>query len=50
MIVDRREMRDKIFSILALLMAGKAKAAVSVAPTSMAIEVEEIVEHLSDQE
>ena len=50
MIVDRREMRDKISSILALLMAGRAKASVSVAPTSMTVEVEEVVEHPSDQE
>jgi len=50
MIVDRREMRDKISSILALLIAGRAKASVSVAPTSIAVEVEEVVEHPSDQE
>jgi acetyl-CoA carboxylase carboxyl transferase subunit beta len=50
MIVDRREMCDKISSILALLMAGRAKASVSVAPTSMAVEVEEVVEHPSGQE
>jgi acetyl-CoA carboxylase carboxyl transferase subunit beta len=50
MIVDRREMRDKISSILALLMAGRTKASVSVAPTSMTVEVEEVVEHPSEQE
>jgi acetyl-CoA carboxylase carboxyl transferase subunit beta len=55
MIVDRREMRDKISSILAMLMAGRTKTSVSVTPPSMAIEVEEVevkevVEHPSDQE
>ena len=50
MIVDRREMRDKISSILALLMAGRAKASVSAAPTSMTVDVEKVVEHPSDQE
>jgi acetyl-CoA carboxylase carboxyl transferase subunit beta len=52
MIVDRREMRDKISSILAILMAGRAKASVAVAPTSIAVEVEneEAVEQPSDQE
>ncbi len=60
MIIDRREMRDKISSILAILMAGRAKASVSVTPPSITVEAEEIetkeveaeevVEHLSDQE
>jgi acetyl-CoA carboxylase carboxyl transferase subunit beta len=50
MIVDRREMRDKISSILALLMVGRAKASVSTAPTSMTAEAEKVVEHPSDQE
>jgi acetyl-CoA carboxylase carboxyl transferase subunit beta len=49
MIVDRREMRDKISSVLTLLMAGRAKASVSVAPTSMTVEAEEVVENHSDQ-
>ena len=48
MIIDRREMRDKISGILAILMAGRAKASVSAAPASMT--VREIVEHHSDQE
>jgi len=50
MIVDRREMRDKISSILTLLMAGREKASVSAAPTSMIVEAEEVVEYPSDQE
>jgi len=50
MIIDRREMRDKISSILALLMAGRTKTPVSVAPASMPAEAEEVVEHPSDQE
>ena len=50
MIVDRREMRDKISSILALLMAGKAKPSVSIETTSMTAETEEVVECPSDQE
>jgi len=53
MIIDRREMRDKIPSILAILMAGRAKASVSVAPMLMTVEAEEaeeVVENHSDQE
>jgi acetyl-CoA carboxylase carboxyl transferase subunit beta len=50
MIVDRREMRDKISSILALLMAGRAKASVTAAPATTTVAVEEVVEHHSDQE
>ena len=50
MIIDRREMRDKISSILSLLMSGRSKASVSVESASMAVEVEEVVEHPSDQE
>jgi hypothetical protein len=34
---------------LTLLMAGRAKASVSVAPTSMTVEAEEVVENHSDQ-
>ena len=50
MIVDRREMRDKISSILAILMAGRAKTSTSVESASVAAEVEKVIEHLSDQE
>jgi acetyl-CoA carboxylase carboxyl transferase subunit beta len=50
MIVDRREMRDKISSILTLLMAGRGKASVSAAPTAMIVDVEKVVEYPSDQE
>jgi len=50
MIVDRREMRDKVSSVLSLLMAGRTKASVSVEPTSMTVESKEVVEHLSDRE
>ena len=50
MIVDRREMRDKISSILAILMAGRKKESVSVEPPSRAVEVEEVVEQLSEEE
>ena len=41
MIIDRREMRDKIASILAMLMAGKA-----IAP----VVAEELVEHSTNQD
>jgi len=47
MIVDRREMRDKISSIFALLMAGRTKAS---APTPITVEAEKVVEHHSYQE
>ncbi len=50
MIVDRREMRDKVSSVLSLLMAGRTKASVSAEPTSMTVESKEVVEHHSDQE
>ena len=50
MIIDRRDMRNKISSILSLLMSGRAKASVTFAPTSMTVNAEENVEHLSDQE
>ena len=50
MIIDRRDMRNKISSILSLLMSGRAKASVTFAPTSMTVNTEENVEHLSDQE
>jgi acetyl-CoA carboxylase carboxyl transferase subunit beta len=50
MIVDRREMCDKISSILALLMASRAKAPEPVASILMPIETEDAVENSSDQE
>jgi acetyl-CoA carboxylase carboxyl transferase subunit beta len=50
MIVDRREMRDKISSILAILMAGRTKPPFSFAQPSMTIKDKEVVEHHSDQE
>jgi acetyl-CoA carboxylase carboxyl transferase subunit beta len=50
MIIDRREMRDSISSILTLLMAGRTKTSVSVAPTSMIVESKELVKHPSNQE
>lgn len=50
MIVDRREMRDKISSILAILMAGRTKASLSFPPVSMTVETEKVAEHYSDQE
>ncbi len=49
-IIDRREMRTKIFSILALLMAGRGKVSASVAPASISVEAEEVVENPSVQE
>jgi acetyl-CoA carboxylase carboxyl transferase subunit beta len=50
MIIDRRDMRDRISSILRLLMAGRTKTSVSAAPTSMTVESKEVVEHPSNQE
>ena len=50
MIVDRREMRDKISSILTLLMAGREKASFSFAPPPTTVAVKEVAEHPSDQE
>jgi acetyl-CoA carboxylase carboxyl transferase subunit beta len=49
MIIDRREMRDKISSVLTLLMAGRAKASASAAPPSMTVGAEEAVENHSNQ-
>ena len=48
MIIDRREMRDKIASILALLTAGRTAAVAAAAP--VAVDVEHVVETPSDQE
>jgi len=50
MIIDRREMRNKISGILSLLMSGRAKTPVTFAPAQMAFKAEEVVEHPSDQE
>ena len=50
MIIDRREMRTKIHSILVLLMAGRGKVSASVAPASITIEAEEVIEQSSAQE
>jgi acetyl-CoA carboxylase carboxyl transferase subunit beta len=50
MIIDRREMRTKIFSILALLMAGRGNVSTSVVPASITVEAEEVVEQSSVQE
>ncbi len=50
MIIDRREIRTKIFSILALLMAGRGKLSASLAPASITVEAEEVVENRSIQE
>ena len=40
MIIDRREMRDKIASMLALLMAGRKEISASTPPEDMAVEIE----------
>jgi acetyl-CoA carboxylase carboxyl transferase subunit beta len=50
MIIDRRDMRDKISSILALLMAGRAKVSESPAPASMAIDAKQFVKDSPEQE
>ena len=45
MIVDRRELRGKISSILSILMTGRVQAS---APTPINVEAKEVVEHHSD--
>jgi acetyl-CoA carboxylase carboxyl transferase subunit beta len=40
MIIDRREMRDKIASILAMLMAGREEIIAPIQPEAMAVEIE----------
>jgi len=50
MIIDRREMRTKISSILALLMAGRGNVSTSVVSASITVEAEEVVEQSSVQE
>ncbi len=50
MIVDRREIRDTISSILAILMAGKTKVSLSFAPSSVDVEANNVAEQMPDQE
>ena len=50
MIIDRREMRDKIHSILTLLMAGRKETFLPAESTSVTVTVENVVECHSDQE
>jgi acetyl-CoA carboxylase carboxyl transferase subunit beta len=50
MIIDRREMRNKISSILSLLMSGRAKPPVAFTPAPMTFKAEEVIKHPSDQE
>jgi acetyl-CoA carboxylase carboxyl transferase subunit beta len=50
MIIDRREMRDKIHSILTLLMAGRTETFLPAESTSVTVTVENVVECHSDQE
>jgi acetyl-CoA carboxylase carboxyl transferase subunit beta len=50
MIVDRREMRDKMHSILAMLMAGRPEPTLSVEPASDAVVAENVVEIHPEQE
>ena len=50
MIIDRREIRTKISSILAILMAGRENVSASVVPASITLEAEEVVEPPSVQE
>ena len=50
MIVDRREIRDTISSILVLLMAGRKKVSFSFAPSSMTVDAKKVVEQTTNQE
>lgn len=50
MIVDRREIRDTISSILAILMAGRTKVFLSFAPSSVDVEANNVAEQMPDQE
>ena len=50
MIIDRREIRDRISSILSILTASSIKAPVSTAFAAMPMIVEELVERRSDRE
>lgn len=50
MIVDRREIRDTISSILAILMAGRTKVSLSFAPSSVDVKANNVAEQMPDQE
>ncbi|MDD2659253.1 MAG: acetyl-CoA carboxylase, carboxyltransferase subunit beta [Methylococcales bacterium] len=50
MIVDRRDMRNKISRILTILMTGRAKPSAEFSSPSAAIEANEAVQQPSDQE
>ena len=50
MIINRHEIRTKISSILALLMAGRGKVSASLAPASITVDAEKVVEQSSAQE
>ena len=50
MIIDRREMRNEVASILALLTANNIKPTFPVAPTLATVVAEEITEPSSEQE
>lgn len=50
MIVDRRDMRNKISRILTILMTGRAKPSAGFSSPSAAVEANEAVQQPSDQE
>ena len=49
MIIDRREIRNKITSILAMLTASTLKSTLSVTPTPVLVTPEEVIETASEQ-
>jgi acetyl-CoA carboxylase carboxyl transferase subunit beta len=49
MIIDRREIRNKITSILAMLTASTVKSTLSVTPTPILVTPEEVIETASEQ-
>jgi acetyl-CoA carboxylase carboxyl transferase subunit beta len=49
MIIDRREIRNKITSILAMLTASTVKSTLSVTPTPVLVTPEEVIETASEQ-
>jgi acetyl-CoA carboxylase carboxyl transferase subunit beta len=49
MIIDRREIRNKITSILAMLTASTVKLPLSVTPTPVLVTPEEVIETASEQ-
>ena len=49
MIIDRREIRNKITSILAMLTASTVKSPLSVTPTPVLVAPEEVIETASEQ-